>query len=312
MTKIAFLFTMLVTALVCLAPAAPAQAQAARTFVSATGSDSNSCINVAAPCRHLAAAYAKTAADGEIDVLDPANYGALTISQGISIQGHGWASVSGVPGGASITINGGDKVNINGVILDGGGVLPTTGIYADSVGSLNIRDSVIRNFTQAGINYGANSSNPSQLYVSSTLVSDNGADGIAIGSGGSGTTNCVLDHVQLENNALRGLELGAGGALNVTVTDSVIASNRAPGIYAVADTGTTLNVMVRNSTIANNFAGFDAQGAGSTISVTRSTITGNMYGWFVFTGGVVLSYGDNNIDGNTYFNNEPPNPLTYK
>jgi hypothetical protein len=312
MSKIASLLILLVAVLVCWLPVAPAQAQAARTFVSAAGSDSNNCTNVATPCRHFAAAYAKTVADGEIDVLDPANYGALTISQGISIQGHGWASVSGVPGGASITINGGDKINISGVILDGGGVFPTTGIYADSVSSLNIRDSVIRNFTQAGINYGANSSNPSQLYVSNTLVSDNGADGIAIGSGRSGTTNCVLDHVQLENNALRGLELGAGGTLNVTVTDSVLASNKAPAIYAIADTGTTLSVMVRNSTIANNFAGFDAENAGVTISVTRSTITGNSFGWFAFTGGAVLSYGDNNIDGNTNFNTEPPNPLTYK
>jgi hypothetical protein len=209
MSKIASLLILLVAVLVCWLPVAPAQAQAARTFVSAAGSDSNNCTNVATPCRHFAAAYAKTTAEGEIDVLDPANYGALTISQGISIQGHGWASVSAVTNGAAITITGGDKINISGVILDGGGVVPTTGIQANSVGSLTVRDSVIRNFSQDGIGYGANSSTPSQLFVSNTLVSDNGSDGISIGSGGSGTTNCVLDHVQLENNALRGLELGA-------------------------------------------------------------------------------------------------------
>ena len=48
--------------------AAPAQALVARTFLSAAGSDSNNCANVATPCRHLAAAYAVTAPNGEIYV----------------------------------------------------------------------------------------------------------------------------------------------------------------------------------------------------------------------------------------------------
>src|SRR5580704_7673421 len=126
MSKIASLLIPVVAVLVCWLPAASARAQAARTFVSAAGSDSNNCINVATPCRHFAAAYAATAADGEIDVLDPANYGALIIGQGISIQGHGWASLSAVGGGASITINAGGKINISGVILDGGGAANST------------------------------------------------------------------------------------------------------------------------------------------------------------------------------------------
>ena len=80
MRKIVFLLTLLVTVLVCLLPAAPAQALVARTFLSAAGSDSNNCANVLTPCRHLAAAYAATAPNGEIYVLDPANYGSLTIT----------------------------------------------------------------------------------------------------------------------------------------------------------------------------------------------------------------------------------------
>src|ERR1700693_5011219 len=111
MTRTIFIAAAL--ALVATLPTAAQATGAARTFVSAAGSDSNNCTNVATPCRHFAAAYAATAAEGEIDVLDPANYGQLTISHGISVQGHGWASVSAVTGGASITINGGDKINIS-------------------------------------------------------------------------------------------------------------------------------------------------------------------------------------------------------
>src|ERR1700719_1477409 len=103
-------------------PVVPAQATgAARTFVSAAGSDSNNCTNVATPCRHMAAAFAATAPDGEIYGLDLANYGFLTITHEVSIEGHGWASIAPVTGFPAITINAnpGDKINIIGVVLDG-------------------------------------------------------------------------------------------------------------------------------------------------------------------------------------------------
>src|ERR1700675_1904198 len=101
--------TILIAAALALAvrpPAAPAQAAGApRTFVSAAGSDGNNCTNVATPCRHMAAAYAATAPNGEIYVLDPANYGSLTITGPVSIEGHGWASIAPVASQAAITIN---------------------------------------------------------------------------------------------------------------------------------------------------------------------------------------------------------------
>jgi hypothetical protein len=55
-------------------PAVPAQALAARTFVSGAGNDANPC-TLSQPCRSFQAAYNVTAANGEIDVLDPAGYG---------------------------------------------------------------------------------------------------------------------------------------------------------------------------------------------------------------------------------------------
>jgi hypothetical protein len=316
MRKIAMSFTLLVTAFVGLLPAAPAQAAAARTFVSAAGSDSNNCTNVATPCRHLAAAYAATAANGEIYVLDPANYGSLTITGPVSIEGHGWASIAPVSGSAAITINAntGDKINIIGVVLDGTAIASTTGIQFNSGSILNVRDSVIRNFTVNGIDFEPNSSTLSQLYVSNTLVSDNGINGIAIGPFGSGTTNSVLSHVEFENNGSSGLFATTGTqTMNVTVSDSVSANSGGSGIFANSGAGTPINIMVRNSTIANNgFDGLQSSGTGTTIRVTRSTITGNTTGWANFTSGVVLSYGDNNIDGNGAANTEPPSPLLYK
>src|SRR5664279_6206780 len=69
----------LAAALAVVLPAAPAHAQANHTYVSGAGSDDNPC-TFASPCRTLQAAYNVTAADGEIEVLVPANYSPLTIT----------------------------------------------------------------------------------------------------------------------------------------------------------------------------------------------------------------------------------------
>src|SRR5262245_59765219 len=97
----------------------PARAQPARVFVSAQGSDGNPC-TFAAPCRTFQHAHDVVAANGEIDVLDPAGYGALTIDRAISIQGHGFAGIA-VTSGNAITIGAGgaDRINLRGLLLDG-------------------------------------------------------------------------------------------------------------------------------------------------------------------------------------------------
>jgi hypothetical protein len=328
MSKIGYFLTLFAAALVSALPVVPAQAQAARTFVSAAGSDSNNCINVATPCRHLATAYAATAPNGEIDVLDPANYGELSITRPVSIEGHGWASISAkADGGTAIFINAqpGDKINIVGVVLDGNALANTGGIVVIGGGSLYVQDSIIRNFTAGGIGFTPNvpGSNQAEISLSNTLIADNGLAGINIEPSGSGAVVGVFDHVNIKSNANDGLDVfSETQTINVTVTDSVSANNGGNGI--ISETiGTSVNVMVRNSTIANNGrnglsnggvndSGLFAAGSGAQLWVTRSTITGNMVGWSTLNSGVVTSFGDNNIVGNGSANTEPPSPLTYK
>ena len=64
---------------------APAQAQATRTWVSGVGDDVNPCSRTA-PCKTFAGAISKTSAGGEINCLDPAGYGAVTITKSITID----------------------------------------------------------------------------------------------------------------------------------------------------------------------------------------------------------------------------------
>src|SRR5882724_7473349 len=106
-------------------PVSPAQALNTRSFVSATsGLDTNTCSR-AAPCRTFAGAYAQTAADGEINTLDPGGYGPLTITHSISIvSGVGAAGVLVPSGQVGITINAGasDIINLRGLVIEGAGV----------------------------------------------------------------------------------------------------------------------------------------------------------------------------------------------
>lgn len=77
-----------------------------RTFVSSQGSDSNNC-SVSAPCRSFAAAELPTNAGGEITVLDPGGYGAVTITKALSIinDGVGEAGVTVTAGINAVTIS---------------------------------------------------------------------------------------------------------------------------------------------------------------------------------------------------------------
>jgi hypothetical protein len=310
-------FALLATALACSAFALPAQAQATRAFVSVAGSDSNNCINTLTPCRHFQTAYNAMPNGGEIDVLDPGNYGSLAVTHTLSIVGRGWATLSPVSGAAAITINSGssDTINISGVALDGAHIANTTGVQFNSGGSLSVQDSVIRNNASYGILFATNGVAPGAISVANTLVTDNAAVGIAITPSGSGVVG-VLDHVTINHNGSTGLNVISGaGVINITVTDSVSSSNGDDGI-ASTSFGVPANVIVRNSTIANNgfnsgcincINGLLASGSGAQIWVTRSTITGNLVGWNATSGGAVTSFNDNNIMGNSSGNGAPPN-----
>src|ERR1700749_2111901 len=79
---------------------APAHAQATRTWVSGVGDDANPCSRTA-PCKTFAGAISKTAAQGEINCLDPGGFGAVTITKAITLNCHeefGSILASGGPG----------------------------------------------------------------------------------------------------------------------------------------------------------------------------------------------------------------------
>src|SRR6266446_8361363 len=69
-----------------LASATVCFSQATRTWVSGVGDDANPGSRTA-PCKTFAGAISKTTVGGEINVLDPGGWGAVTITKSITIDG---------------------------------------------------------------------------------------------------------------------------------------------------------------------------------------------------------------------------------
>jgi hypothetical protein len=236
-------------------------------------------------------------------VLDPANYGSLTITHAVSIEGHGWASIAPPSGGNAITINAGstDKINIIGVVLDGTALAGTTGIKLMTGGSLTVRDSVIRNFSDYGIYIGA--LNPLALLVSNTLISDISSNTVPNGSVYiGGTVNGAFDHVEVGNGLHSGVILDGETAsfpVNFTISNSIVANNAGDGIFCHSVNSKCV-LLVQNSMIAHNASnGLNVLGTGAVLRVTKSAITDNGTGFATSSGGILETFGDNALRGNT-------------
>jgi hypothetical protein len=159
----------------------PAHAQ--RVFVSGHGLDSNPC-TVTQPCRTFQQAFNTVPANGEIDVLDPADYGPLIITHGISVQAHGFGGITQTCNScAAINVAAtSDPVTLNGLLIDGAGT-GLVGIYFPSGPSLQILNSIVRHF-QFGI-YDAAITSGGNLLIEDTVASDNSVIGITVNPSGS-------------------------------------------------------------------------------------------------------------------------------
>src|SRR5687767_8665433 len=96
MNKYRFTIKLLAIAILTSAFASLAQAQATRTWVTGSGGDDAGPCSRTAPCSTFGGAISKTAEGGEINLLSPGGYGAVTITKAITIDGGmgaGWASV---------------------------------------------------------------------------------------------------------------------------------------------------------------------------------------------------------------------------
>jgi len=258
----------------------------ARTFVSGLGNDTDPC-TAQQPCRTLGAALALTTADGEIYVLDSADYGPVTITKGVTILGDGAVAGVLVTTGVGISISAGanDVITLRGLNVDGAKT-GSVGIQFNSGKTLNLQKSVLRGFVSTGLNFAPTGA--STLFASENSVTNNVNNGILVSA--STSAGGTLDRVTATGN---GVGIFASGAMvKITISDTV-ANNNNYGLGASAAA-----VMVRNSTFNNNLVGIAADQNGI-IQVGQSTITANATGWRASNGAQVQSYGNNSVSGNT-------------
>jgi hypothetical protein len=281
-----------------------------QVFVAAQGSDSNPC-TFAAPCRTFNQANSVVAAGGEIDVLDPAGYGSISISKAVSVQGHGFASIApAATSAAGIFIQAGpsEKVNLNGLIIEGAG-FGETGIGFISGGSLVIENSVVRNWNSSGIAIGPSTmgTDTVSISISNTLVADNGGHGIYIQPRAEFSADVIatFSRVEVDNNVQKGIGIftNLGGSILATVVDSV-ATNNGTNFYALGSSnpcpavgaGGCAQMQIFRSTSTQSpptpNIGIVAEG-GAIIYVGQSSVGLLGGAWSVSTGGQVFSFGDN-------------------
>jgi len=306
MRKIALSLTILAT-LLC---ATSSHAQATRTWVSGVGDDANPCSRTA-PCKTFAGAISKTAPAGEINVLDPGGFGAVTITKSITISSEGFEAGVLVSGTNGIIISAGanDVVTLRGLDIVGIG----TGLNAIRFISgkvLHVQNCQISGFTQAGVDFEPNVAS-ALLTVSNSNIREN-ANGILIKPVSPGSAKVVVDHVSMENNTTDGFKTDAtAGGVSATLRECTVTSNGANGIHSFSPGTSVSSVIVDHCTATNHSTGtgngiFSDTGSGSVIRITDNTIFGNLNGVATSGGATIISFGDNHNGGNG--NNGTPNP----
>jgi hypothetical protein len=288
------------TAIALILSAAPASAQATRTFVSGIGNDADPCSRTA-PCRTFSGALSKTFINGEINCLDPGGYGSVTIAKSITIDCTGTIGsilASGVTGVTiAIPVSANDphrSVRLRGLMINGpgssGAVGTRTGvdgIRITSATSVFVEDTVIAEFTQQGIDVSA-----------------------------AATTNLTLDNVTIRNTNLSGVTLATSLGQVVASFNNV----RIDGTPLALSAANRVRANIRNVNLAHNATAIQTSGvdniinadnvmisfantgvlgsAGSTVRISNSVITQNATGLNP-NGGSIVSMSGNSVTGNT-------------
>ena len=291
--------------------AAPANAQSARTWVSGVGDDVNPCSRTA-PCLTFAGALSKTVAGGEINCLDAAGFGILTITKSIKIDCTGtFASILVSANNSGVTVNGaGINVVLRGLAIHGGPPAQQgiNGIVFVNGASLSIIDCTITNAGGSpnngnGIAFGPGTG-PAELQVINTVIANNRV-GIFVQPSFSGAANVTLDRVTVVKSSAEGLRIlalpeSSGPGTFLIATDSTFSGNTT-GVSLVTPAGiTTFAVLklVRSTITSNTGVGLLANGPTVRADVSGSTINNNGTGVSAVNGAILLSYLDNRVDRN--------------
>ena len=208
-----------VALVVCTLISTAAYAQATRTWISGVGDDVNPCSRTA-PCKTFSGAISKTAAGGEISVLDPGGFGGVTITRSITLDGDGTLASILVSGTNGITINSPGIV----VTLRNLSIFGPAGAGLKGISLLNGTALIVDRVAISGFETGISTAAGDTTVVGSTITQNSGYGVRAIGG-------------------------------SITLENSILSNN---GVAAQADTGAIIRLS--NNGIYNNLTGFGCGG----------------------------------------------------
>jgi Right handed beta helix region len=237
---------------------ASASAQVARTWVSQSGSDSNGECQYATPCATFQKATEPLIEGGEINAETDGNFGPVTITKGLTIDGRGHsASITAFD--TAVTINApGQKVTLRSLHIQGY-TDADAGIDIASAESVRLRDVTIRSMDGQGIDF-RSAPAPSRLTVLDSSISEGNQQGIAVApsassSGGRTYKRVLVRNSDISANGLSGIRAYPAGTSNplvIGVFDSTIADNGTNGIILEGDA--TMRARMAANVITGNQA----------------------------------------------------------
>jgi hypothetical protein len=305
MSKTRITARLLAAVLFTLAFASLAHAQAFRTWVSGVGDDLNPCSRTA-PCKTFAIAISRTATGGEIDILDSGDYGLLTITKSITVDGLGF--LGGVQNGGFNGMNVNfdsfaaadtrKSVQIRNLSFQGGGTaspglrgIRISGGATITGGFVSVEHCVFEGSTAApGRGIEDARSAGGKLFVSDSTFQNLSGTAVSQVIVGGTRVDWTISNVRIFNCAFG---VAASSGSRVLVANSVISGCTSAGLYDEGPSGTS-EMQVENTVSTNNGTGVQAS-AGGFIALSNTTITFNTTG----ISGATFSFGNNKIAGNT-------------
>jgi hypothetical protein len=269
-------------------------AQATRTWVSGVGDDANPCSRTA-PCKTWAGAISKTAANGEINAIDPGGFGAVSITKGMTIDGGEQLSSILFSLTNGIIINAGTaNVTIRNLDMNGGSN-GLAGIRIVAAGTVVIDNVRIYNFTTNGINDERSSAGANLIVRNSQIHSPFGTgttNGIKLQATAGTSVSRLTVHDSLISGFTNGVSLiGDGSALLANTVFA--ANNRAVTIDNTTDATLDSCMLMANATgIRITAAATVRLGQTTIVNSTSNAIQAD-------AGATLTSFGTNNINGNT-------------
>ena len=278
----------LLAALLVIGFSTAAFGQATRTWVSGVGDDANPCSRTA-PCKTFAGAISKTANGGEISVLDPGGFGAVTIVKSITINGTGTLAgiLAALVNGVIINATANDTIILRDISINGA-LNGLNGIRFLAGKTLMVDHCWIYGFTQNGID--AAVGGVSNVKVLNSVFENITLDGLHLNST-AGQLNTMISNTEIMNCAGDGIEAAANNRAGVSNSRIFLNGN------GVRTTGNNNAINLDDVFISNCGTAIQSS-ATSGVRVSDSIIAQNTTGLSP-NGGTVDSFQGNSLFGNT-------------